>query len=288
MPAIGMQIQRRDGRTLSYAEYGHPAGRPVFFFQGLPGSRLVHPDEAITRALGARLIVVDRPGFGLSDFQPGRTLLDWPDDVMEVADRLGFPRFAVVGISGGGPYVAACAYKIPRRLTAAAIVSGMGPPETPGATGRMTRMRRAGFFVARHLSWLARPLIWLTSNPQRDPGRFLDRFSAGFPESDRVILARPEMRSMFVTSYAEATRAGVRGLAREVVIFAQPWGFRLEDIPIEVHLWHGEEDASTPLAMGRYVAGKIPNCRARFLPDEGHLLLFDRWEEILGVLVGQG
>ena len=88
MTTTGEQIWLHDGRALGYAEYGDRGGKPVFFFQGTPGSRLLHPDETQLRAFGARLIMLDRPGFGLSDFQSGRRLLDWPGDVGEVA-RLG-------------------------------------------------------------------------------------------------------------------------------------------------------------------------------------------------------
>jgi pimeloyl-ACP methyl ester carboxylesterase len=285
MTTTGEQIRLRDGRALGYAEYGDSGGKPVFFFQGTPGSRLLHPDETQIRSLGARLIMLDRPGFGLSDFQPGRRLLDWPDDVVEVADRLGLRRFAVVGVSGGGPYVAACAYKIPQRLTAAALVSSGAPTDVPGAMDGMPFMRRAAVYIGRRAPWLLRSLVWLTSNPHRDLQGFFERYTAHNPPADQALLARPEFRDMLMASYAEATRAGIRGFAWEVQVFAQPWGFRLEDIPIEVHLWHGEEDTSTPLAMAQYLADVIPNCRARFLAGEGHFLLFTRWAEILTVLL---
>ncbi len=94
-------IRLPDGRRLAFAEYGAPAGKPVFFFQGTPSSRLMHPDEGVTRDLGVWLIVADRPGFGLSDPQPGRTLLDWPADVIVLADALGIGRFGVGSLAAG-------------------------------------------------------------------------------------------------------------------------------------------------------------------------------------------
>lgn len=285
MASSGKQIRLRDGRLLGYAEYGHPTGKPVLFFHGTPSSRLFHPDESITRSLGVRLITIDRPGFGLSDFQPDRRLLDWPDDVVEVADHLETDRFAVAGISGGGPYVAACAYRIPQRLTAAAIVSSMGPADAAGATEGMPFIRRAGATIARHAPGLVRPLLWLLSNPQRNPERFMERYTAHNPPADQALLAQPKVRAMLAASYAEATRAGLRGFAREVQIVAQPWGFRLEEISMEVHLWHGEEDTSTPPDMARLMANTIPDCRATFLSGEGHFLLFTHWCEILVTLV---
>ena len=286
-PAAGNQLRLQDGRSLGYAEYGDPGGKPVFFFQGTPSSRLLHPDTAVTAALGARLIVLDRPGFGLSDFQAGRTLLDWPDDVLEVAGLLGIGRFAVVGVSGGGPYVAACAYKIAQRLTAAAMVSSMGPIDAPGAAGGLPRVRRAGAAVARRAPWLLRPLMWLFQNPGRNPDRFFRRYTAHNREPDRVLLNQPEFSAMLKASYAESARCGILGFAWEVRIVSRAWGFRLEDIPMEVLLWHGEEDSSTPATMARHMISAIPNCRAVILPHEGHFLLFTHWQEILTELLSR-
>src|SRR5437868_4337089 len=114
---IDTVFRLRDGRALGYAEYGDPGGTPVFFFHGSPGSRLQrHPDPSITSSFGARIITVDRPGYGRSDFQPGRRLLDWPADAAQLADALSIERFAAIGLSGGGPYLLACAYAMPERL----------------------------------------------------------------------------------------------------------------------------------------------------------------------------
>src|SRR5512136_1482675 len=109
-------IALSDGRTLAYAEYGDPTGQPVFFFHGMPGSRLFRPPDQITAKVGVRLITTDRPGYGLSTFQPGRRFLDWPGDIAQLADHLNMEKFAVMGHSAGGPYVAACAYALPQRV----------------------------------------------------------------------------------------------------------------------------------------------------------------------------
>ena len=279
-----MRVRLDGGRFLGYAEYGDPVGKPVLFFTGTPSSRFLHPPIDPTEALGVRLVVVERPGFGLSDFQPGRTLLDWPDDVAAFADALGIKRFAVVGVSGGGPYAAACAYKMPQRLTGAAIVSGVGPTDLPGAVEEMPRVRQLGARVARHAPWLLMPLLWLVSNPRRNPERFFARMVSGNSAVDRAILARPEVKAMLIQSYQEATRAGVRGFAREAIILSNPWGFRLEDVTMPVYLWHGEEDANVSLSAARHLAEALPNCRATFLPGEGHWLILGHWGEILAAL----
>ena len=279
------EFELEDGRTLAFAECGAPAGKPVFFFQGTPSTRLLHPDGALSARMGARVITIDRPGFGRSSFCPGRALLDWPDDVLALADHLGIDRFAVAGISGGGPYAAACAYRIPDRLTGAAILGGFGPVYLAEMTGGMPRERLLAIWLVRYAPWLLRPLFWLFRHPGRNPERFFDRYTAHNPPADRVFLDRPDVRARMIDNYCEAARQGVRGFAWEVLIVTRPWGFRLEDIRVPVHIWHGDRDTSTPLAMARAMAQAIPHSRLTILPGEGHLLLFGHWESILADLL---
>lgn len=278
------RVRLPDGRAVAYAEYGDPAGRPVLFFPGAPSSRLLHPPEEPTRALGVRLIAIERPGFGLSDFQPGRTLLDWPDDVVAFADELGLDRFPVAGISAGGPYAAACAYKIPQRVTAAAIISAVGPLD-PSAIQEMPRVRQLGAKVARNASWLLRPVLWLASNPHRNPEKFFERMLSGNSEDDRALLTQPAVKSMLMRNYLEATRAGTRGFARESIIVSNDWGFCPEDITIPICLWHGEDDRNVSLSAVRHMVEAIPRCSATFVPGEGHWLILKYWGRILGELL---
>lgn len=283
---LNRHITLSHGRRLGFAEYGDPSGRPVLFFPGTPSGRLFHhPEESIALSLGARIITVDRPGFGLSDFQADRTLLHWPQDVIQLADALDIGRFALVGISGGAPYAMACALEVPERLTAAGVISGVGPTARLGGTRGMSRQRRLGVEVGRHIPWLTRPLLWLMSNPQRNPERYIGNIAAQSSKTDRVILARPEIKSMLITNWLEATRPGLRGYAWEARMFSRPWGFRLEDVDLDVHLWHGEEDLSIPVTVGRYLADAIPACHSTFIHSEGHFLFFEHWRGILETMV---
>jgi pimeloyl-ACP methyl ester carboxylesterase len=292
MPAkTDNQITLKDGRILAYAEYGDPQGKPVLHFHGTPSSRfegsLPAMDDIATR-LGARVMLPERPGFGLSDFKSRRTILDWPDDVIELADALNLERFAVSGISGGGPYVAACAYKIPNRLSAAAIVSGAGPLDAPGATDGMSKSDRQLLNLARKIPWLLlRPLFWYVAvQMRRNPDKAIDEFIGEMSEPDRAALAQPDVRELFIRMASAGVQQGGRGIAWEYVLFTRPWGFRLEEIRIPVYLWHGEMDMDCPIDMGRNMAKSIPDCRATFYPHEGHVSLFvNHYEELLSAIV---
>jgi pimeloyl-ACP methyl ester carboxylesterase len=281
------QITLRDGRLLAYAEYGDPQGRPLLYFHGFPSSRLeaALTDEAAA-GLGIRVIAPDRPGIGLSDFQPGRLIGDWPADVTELADALGLGRFAVLGVSGGGPYALACAAKIPERLTAVGIVGGLGPLDKAGATRGMSLLSRFFLQLFRRAPGAGRTCFALAALIARhSPDRLFALFTANVPAPDREVLARPEVRNIFLASLGEAVRSGSQGGARELYLYTRPWGFDLACIRVTVDLWHGRLDATVPVALGEYLARILPDRRSRLLDGEGHFSLpLSRMEEILRAL----
>ncbi|MFA5875052.1 MAG: alpha/beta hydrolase, partial [Anaerolineales bacterium] len=195
-------LQLTEGRTLAFAEYGDLRGKPVFFFHGTPGSRYFRPSDEITAGLGVRLICVDRPGYGESTFQPGRRILDWPEDIAQLADALSIDKFAVAGHSGGGPYVSACAVALPDRVTAAALLSGAGPVEAPDVTRGMSATTKFGLTVGRFIPWpLWRALIWVFYHRRRDdPAADMDRGSGNRPQADEEQVHRPEVREACIRS----------------------------------------------------------------------------------------
>ncbi len=282
-------IELQDGRALAYAEYGDLHGRPVFFFHGTPGSRYFRPPDEVTRQLGVRLIAADRPGYGLSTFQAGRRCIDWPRDIVQLADALDIEKFAVAGHSGGGPYVLACAFALPERVSAAASLSGAGPLDSPGATEGMTPLNKAGFKVGRFIPWpLWRLLIRLIYRRRSlDPAAAMDDEIGHRPAADDVQIARPEVRAACLESEREAFRYGLGALAWDARLLTRPWGFRPEEIRVPVHLWHGTADNLTTAAMAQALAARIPGSRVTICQGEAHLLLFPHWHEILTQLISE-
>jgi len=268
---MNQQISLHDERMLGYAEYGTPTGTPIFYFHGFPSSRLdwqLFNDDKALAELNIRIIAADRPGYGLSDNKRGRKILDWSEDVTELADNLGIDRFTVLGISGGGPYAASCAFGIKDRITKAGMVCGMGPSDSPGMKGGVSWSIPGTPLIMRRL------ILMLTSvGLQRDPGQFMSRSKDTFSELDKQLLDQSELSAWFIDGMREAFRQGISGASQEAVLFTKPWGFRLEDITTEVHLWHGEQGLNVPVSVGRYMADSITNCNTTFLKEEGHLTL---------------
>ncbi|HEX7619719.1 MAG TPA: alpha/beta hydrolase [Anaerolineales bacterium] len=276
-------IPLENRRTLGYAEYGDLRGIPVFFFHGTPGSRFFRPSDEITSRLGVHLICVDRPGYGLSTFQPGRSIMDWPKDIIRLADSLGLDKFAVAGHSGGGPYTLACAYALPERVRAAALISATGPIETPEITHGMSITNKFGLKVGRFIPWsLWQVLVWFIYHRRAtDPAADIERTTGHRPQADEEQIRKPEVREACIQSEIEAFRSGLQGLAWDTRLLTRPWGFLLEDIRPPVHLWSGSVDDLATVEMARFMSDKIHGCKITFCENEAHLLLFSHWEEIL-------
>lgn len=160
-----------------------------------PGSHLdFAPNDEAARSAGARIIAVDRPGVGGSDFRAGRRLRDWPDDIAALVDALGIERFAVLGFSFGGPYALAVAHALGSRVRAMGPVSAMGPFDRPRATERMMPPTRLMFALALTAGWLARPAVaGMTRSIARGPDRFITQMYRSVAAPDRAVLeARPD------------------------------------------------------------------------------------------------
>ena len=270
-------IRLRDGRTLGMASVGKADGPPIFHCHGNGSSRLevLAVAEAAER-LGVRLVSLDRPGIGRSDPRPGYRLLDWPDDVVKVADQLGIERFAIEGLSGGSPFALACAYRIPQRLMGCSLISP--------ATGPFLRLagsvaQRSEVWMLVHFPWLVRALfrlsLRLSGSDEASFEKKLLRAGARLGAADQQVLDIPEVRKAFAQAAAECFRQAADAGTSDGLVFSRPWGFPVEAVTFErVFLWQGEQDRVMPAAAARLLAQALPHCTATFYPDEGHLSTF--------------
>lgn len=279
--AVGTQIRLADGRMLGYVDdTDEPNGTPVLFFHGQPGNRLFR----LPSVPGYRIITIDRPGYGLSDFQSNRRILDWPEDVLQLADALGLERFGIVGHSAGGPYAAACAYRLPAdRLTGVVLVASMGPIGLEGiSVPPLIRLNQRLRPIAP--LWVGSfRLFWQIS--RRNPQAFVNAAFKQVHDSDRAL--ESVIRPILQRTWEENLRVDSRGYIQEAALLLDPWGFDLKDIPIPVSIWHGTADTNAPVEWGRYLAHTIPKRTVHENPDEGHFaILFKHWVSILSAARG--
>lgn len=284
-PQMEGNIAVGENRRLGFAEFGAPQGRAMFWLHGTPGARRQIPVEARLYALEAniRLIGVDRPGIGSSTPFQYETVSQFADDLRTVADTLGIDKMAVIGLSGGGPYTLACAAAMPERVVAAGILGGVAPAVGPEAidSGLMRLARLAEPVLdraGRPISVLASGLIRMI-RPVASPA--LEIYARLSPDGDREMLSRPEFKAMFLDDLLNGSRRQLAAPIADAVLFARPWGFRLEDVTVPVHWWHGDADHIVPFSHGEHAVSLLPDARLYPIPGESHLAGLGRAEEIL-------
>jgi pimeloyl-ACP methyl ester carboxylesterase len=275
-----------DGRELAWLETGKARGAPVLVFHGTPGSRVqVSFDHKTIAASGVRFVAPDRPGYGHSTFHRGRTLRDWASDVHALADHLKIERFAVVGISGGGPHAAVCAALLGERVSGAAIVSGVGPQADRELDASMTGFNRGLAALAVRAPAALTPLFSVQDFvARRWPEWAIGEAKKRMAERDAALLDRPDVRAAFMEDARRASATTASAAAQDLALFARDWGFRIEDISVPVHVWHGDADKNVPFAHGDFMARRIPGAQFHPCPGEGHLLVVEHLAEILGTL----
>ena len=286
-PELLESVKLSDGRSLSFARFGDPSGKPVFYFHGFPGSRLEPQSnhDAFLKA-GIQLLALDRPGIGHSTRKNKRKLLDWPDDVVEIAKILKLEKFSILGVSGGGPYALACARAIPGYLNKVTVACGLGPIDAPNATSGMmlsnrVLVRYGKFFPpVLHLS-----TFLMVRQLSSKPAKGLKKFVEGLPEPDRLVLSKTDAQDFVAASAVEGVRQGSGPLLEEIGIYSRSWGFKLEDLNVPVSLFQGEVDIDVPASMARHQASLIPDCEINLYPDDGHFsLLVNHIDEIIASL----
>lgn len=289
-----MEIEHRltlaDGRTLACLELGDPAGSPVIYLHGYPGSRLeARLTACAAERLRVRLLAPDRPGFGESTFQPGRSIGAWGADMLRLADEFTLERFAVIGVSGGGPYALACAARIPERVSRVALVGGLGPATRRDLVAGMIATHRLALAAGSRMPRLARLALALVARVvRRHPKRFLAHMLARTCSADRDVLADGSYRTLMLESTVEALRQGGLSVAHELTLLARPWDIRLDEVCTPVTIWQGLADNIVPAAMARYLAGALAHTELHCLPDEGHLSLIVRHADLVFADLTQG
>ena len=270
---------------------GNPAGHPVVYLHGTPGSRVgPFPRGRVLYELGVRLISFDRPGYGGSDRQPGRRVAHAARDVEAIADHLGLGTFAVVGRSGGGPHALACAALLPERVTRAGVLVSLAPWAAEGLdwfAGMAESNVREFTTAASEPELLTATLAQVADEIKADPVSHVSTLGLEMPESDRRVVADTGIRRLLAKNFAEALRESAAGWIDDNLAFCTPWGFELSDIRVPVLLWHGENDVFSPAAHARWLAGRIPGAELWIGSDAAHFGALEVVPDVLSWLIRQ-
>lgn len=282
-------ITLADGRKLAYALYGTTSGQPVFYFHGTPSSKLepLLLDKQMLTDSGMSIVAPNRPGIGYSNLLPGRSISGFVNDVVALADHLGFASFSVMGVSGGAPYAAACAALIPARLLSVVIVSGAWHMNQDEVLKHIAPRNRTFWKVARKapffVPYVMKNMYSETEKPAEPDIETMKRF---MPDADINFMC---VGDRFITSQQALNEAlrNLKGVSQDVILHTKQYDFDLYSIHFPITMFHGEKDRNTPASYAMKIAEKITSSTLFILEDEGHLsILGNYFEAIVQALSG--
>jgi pimeloyl-ACP methyl ester carboxylesterase len=280
--AIGRErrVSVGDGRVLQVLERGQLDGEPVLVHNGTPNSRLMYePEVRLAERQGIRLISYDRPGYGGSTSQPGRSVADCAQDVRVIAAGLGIERLAIWGISGGGPHALACAALLPDLVRAVGVLAS----PAPWGAGGLDYFAGMGELNADDIRLFYEDRDAARAKCEQDRFEFLELSAEQLHELLGTLLSPADaavLTGELAQYLVECTRSGLapgaEGWWEDGVALNEPWGFELGSIRTPVVLYHGRQDRFVPFGHGEWLAGQIPGVRAELSDDDGHLTLTER------------
>ena len=203
-------------------------------------------------------LALDRPGYGLSDPQPGRNAASHAADVAAVAHELGIARLSVFGWSGGTGPALGVAAGLAERVARAVVVAGRSPVDSPVFEPEL----RDG--VLSNLDQDRADCQEKARLYREDRDAYFAWMESFVPDVEEFRRLRPQ----FIACYDAAFAAGGEGWFEDDVQLVTPWGFHLEDVRCEVQLWHAEADRMVPIQHGRHLAQQLPRCEPHLVAGE--------------------
>ena len=273
-----------DGRLLAYEEYGRQEGRPVIYFHDAGSSRLEGAlFHAQARDCGVRLIAIDRPGVGQSDFTPVSRPLDFGYDVLCLADRLGLQRFSMLSFGSGGLYALALARFHPGRVEFHGSLGGV-----PGSVfAEMSGSSPIASCLGGVTPALVKCLVRLKHRlfPE-NPAQNIARLGSHLNYTDRKLLQDRGFIRRLELDQQEALRHGYRGVAQDIALSFRKLDFRLDEIGVPTAIWLGGADPLTQRADCEFLADRLPQARLYRAASLGHFFFVHRMDQIFATLLG--
>lgn len=270
------------GHRLAWSEFGHPHGYPVLYMHRQAGCRL----EALflhkaALSAGFRLIAVDRPGLGGSDFFSFRDGSDLAGSFVQLMDHLQLRQVALLSWGAGSHFALALAAREPQRIS---FINLLAPSERGCALVK----RRA---VRIPLTLAVRTLLFCRSRLAAvEEERYFTRLREQLCYMDRKLIDDPWIRSVLAAVARESLRKGTAGAAQDICLSLSAPTIRLDSVAPElpVHLWAGSADTFTaPFRPGPSRAGLSRDSTQgvrHWLHRQGHLFFTQAADDVFDVV----
>ncbi|MGB1040584.1 MAG: alpha/beta fold hydrolase [Flavobacteriales bacterium] len=282
MNKTNQHIILNDHRKLGYAEYGNENGKPIIYCHGSQSSRLeMHYDTSFAIKNNLRIITIDRPGHGISDFNPEGSILSFANDANQLVEHLKIEKFSMVGMSAGSPFALGIAYAFPEKIEAVNIISGFAPFDS-SSKQFLSKEIKTMLNLAKYFPFLLNIMLKIQAKQlKKNPKKALIGFLKIMDESDQIVLKDERVMQVIQSMFVEAFRNGSQGVAYEISkILVRKWGFKLNEINVPVTFWQGKQDNNVPYQWAELMSNEIDNSELNLFPDEGHLIIFNHAEEI--------
>ena len=262
-------IQVADGRQVAFAGFGASEGTGVLWCHGGPGSRLepAHLHDAANDA-GLRVVGIDRPGYGSSTVQPGRSIAGWVPDALAVADHLGIDRFVTVGVSTGGAYALAVAALAPGRVIGVVACCSMTDMRWEPARATMSGPHAHAVWDAPDRS---AALAAAVDSHGEDGHKLRDGLGPALAPLDQATFADPRWMKHAMAGFPVMFAQGLEGYTDDRLADGPGWcSFDADAVRCPVVVLHGGRDAIVDPVHARHTADIVPNARLAIFDDHGH------------------
>lgn len=277
-PAATASFDNGQGYQLAYDLLGKPTGYPLFYFHDAGSSRLeARFFHKAARQQGYRLIAIDRPGIGCSDFYASGSTVDFCHDVVHLADMLGLTEFGVMSFGAGGVYATTLAYLYADRVSLHLNLAGVPGNvfnENPGKSVAASLISEMTPVFIKYGVRLQHALS--TKNPEQ----LLERMYEHMSYTDRKILAIASVRKALAMDQQETIRNGARGVAQDMAMCFRKLDFRLHEVPVPTLIWQGGADRLSSRADCEYLVARLPNARFFRVPHRGHFFFMNCMQEV--------
>ena len=267
------QFKLKDGRELEIADNGINSESAIVFHHGTPGHASSWSDWLESAAsAGIRAIAYSRAGYGTSDRNPGRSVINVNTDIAQVLDAKNITKFVSIGWSGGGPHCLANTFE-PRNVGAISLagVGAFGVDDLDFLEG-MGPENHDEFGAA--LKGEAVIDQWMNDNAGAmksvTGSEIIEAFGGLIGDADKAVLEGGEADAM-AASMRSALAVSFDGWIDDDLVFVKKWGFELESITKPVFLWQGDDDFMVPHAHSYWLEKHIPTATLTFKPGEGHI-----------------
>lgn len=267
-----------NNHRLAYQEFGNKHGTPLFYFHDSGSSRLeARFFDIAGRQYGFRLIAVDRPGIGGSEYYPISSPLDYCQDVLALADHLKLRHFGVMSLGAGGIYALTLAHHYAERVDFKLSLAGVPGSVFNESVGHS--------YAASCWNELTPMLIKLLVRIKHrffpdDPEKLLERLERYLSYTDRKALGDPEIYKVLASDQREAARNGYEGIAQDLAVCFRKLDFQLRDVAVPTVIWQGGADRLSQRADCEYMLARMPDVRYHRVPNRGHFFFVHKMDQV--------